>query len=186
MKRLVALLGLSAAVGSLAQTEAPKPSPSTPVAKPETVTAVSPAKPVAGTPAAPAGKPEAKKTDPKKTDAKKKEEPKIEGIVIERANGAYLGLKLENGTYKLSFYDAKKKPVAPDVSRAAARWNPQYKQFSERAILNPSADGKALVGGKPVRPPYTFKLYLTLLKGEAAADGEGGQAVESFVIDFHA
>lgn len=125
-------------------------------------------------PAAPA------RNDAAKTDAKKAE-PKIEGISIARGNGRFLGLKLEGGTFKLSFYDEKKQPVTADVTRAAARWNPNYKQGSERIILNLAADGKSLLGGKPVRPPYVFKLYLTLLKGEGA---EGEQAVESYTVDF--
>lgn len=183
MKTLVALICALAFGGSLFAESKPAEQP------------VTPAKSASGTPAttvlpAARAKEEVKKVDPKKEDTtKKKEEPKIEGIVIKRSNGSYLGLRLDGGTYKLSFYDAKKKPVAPDVTRAAARWNPNYKLGSERIILNAGSDGKSLVGSKPVRPPYAFKLYLTLLKGEAQGDGEGGegeQAVESFVIDFHA
>lgn len=114
-------------------------------------------------------------------------EPKIAGVTVQRSNGTYLGVSLENGSFKLSFYDAKKKPALPDVPRAAARWNPSQKVGSDRIILNPSADGKALVGNKPVRPPYVFKLYLTLLKGEESSDGAAPtQAVETYTIDFRA
>jgi hypothetical protein len=128
----------------------------------------------------------AKPAAPGKADAKKAE-PKIDGIEILRPNGAFLGLTLDGGTFKLSFYDEKKKPVKPDITRAAARWNPNYKQGSERIILNLSADGKSLVGSKPVRPPYAFKLYLTLLKPSAGTASESGeQASESYVVDFRA
>lgn len=128
-----------------------------------------------------------KPATPGKADANNEAEPKIEGITIARPNGTYLGIALENGTFKLSFYDQKKKPARPDVPRAAARWNPNYKTGSERIILNPSADGKALVGHKPVRPPYAFKLYLTLLAPAATPGSEGGeQATESYVVDFRA
>ncbi|MBI2514026.1 MAG: hypothetical protein HYV96_18800 [Opitutae bacterium] len=124
---------------------------------------------------------------PGKADAKKDAEPKIDGITIARPNGKFLGLALEGGTFKLSFYDEKKKPARPDVMRAAARWNPNYKQGSERVVLNPSADGKALVGTKPVRPPYAFKLYLTLLAPASTPGSESGeQATESYVVDFRA
>lgn len=117
----------------------------------------------------------------------KKAEAKIDGIVIARPNGTFLGLTLEGGTFKLSFYDKDKKAAPADVTRAAARWNPNYKQGSERIILNVSADGKALVGGKPVRPPYVFKLFLTLLKSDPAAGDSGAeQAVESYTVDFRA
>lgn len=121
------------------------------------------------------------------TKAEEKKEAKIEGIVIARPNGSFLGLTLDNGTFKLSFYDKNKKPVSVDITRAAARWNPNYKQGSERIILNVAGDGKALVGSKPVRPPYAFKLFLTLLKNDAAGDGSAPeQAVESYTVDFRA
>jgi len=132
-------------------------------------------------PAAPAPvKPEANKT------AKKEAAPKIAGIVIARANGKFLGLTLEGGSFKLSFYDKDRKAVPADFPRALARWNPNYKQGSERMILNLSSDGQSLVGPRPVRPPHTFKLYLTLLAASPAnEDGSGGeQAGESYVVDF--
>lgn len=134
------------------------------------------------TPTAPAkAKPETAKT------AKKEEAPKIEGIVLTRANGGFLGLKLEGGTFKLSFYDKDRKALPADYPRALARWNPNYKAGSERVMLNQAADGNSLVGNKPVRPPYAFKLYLTLLRGEAAAEGDAtapAPNTESYVVDF--
>lgn len=129
----------------------------------------------------------AKPATPGKADAKKEAEPKIAGITITRSNGTFLGLALEGGSFKLSFYDAKKKPTVPDVTRAAARWNPNYKTGRERIILNLSGDGKALVGSKTVRPPYAFKLYLTLLAPTSTPGSEGAeQATESYVVDFRA
>lgn len=124
---------------------------------------------------------------PAKADAKKAPEPKIDGITVVRPNGTFLGVSLEGGTFKLSFYDKQKKKGKPDVPRAAARWNPSNKTGSDRIILNASADGLALVGSKPVRPPYVFKLYLTLLKSDPVAGSDGAeQATESYVIDFRA
>jgi hypothetical protein len=113
--------------------------------------------------------------------AKVEEEPVIPGIVISRASGGYLGLTLENNNFKLSFYDAKKKPAKADVTRATARWQAQYKVNDERAVLNPTPDGLALTSNKFVRPPYVFRLYLALLK----EGGEGAEAAaEPYVIDF--
>ena len=143
-----------------------------------------PAKPEAK-PAAPANSASAK-ADPNATakkDAKKKEDEigKIDGMEIARGGG-FLGLQIVNGTFKLSFYNAKKKPVAPDVASAAFRWNVNYQKVPERTILAPS--GTALVSDKTVKPPYNFKLFVTLFKDAgAAADGSeaGG---ESFTVDF--
>ena len=115
-----------------------------------------------------------------KAPAKKEEEPKIPGITIARANGTFLGLEVVNANFKLSFYDKKKKLVAADVSRATARWpNPRSVTGPNRAVLNPS--GNALVGNKPVLPPFTFTVALALLQG----DGEDAKVMESFQVSFH-
>lgn len=118
---------------------------------------------------------------PAKPDAKKKEEPmgKVEGIVLTRPNGLNLGLTMVDGKFKLTFYDKKKKPGQVDVTRALARWSNVHGPGDNRTVMNP--DGvHALVGAQFVRPPYAFKLYLTLLKGE----GDAAETVESYVVDF--
>jgi hypothetical protein len=118
----------------------------------------------------------------KMSDAKKPAPPepelKIPGMTVARANGGFLGILVEDGKFKISFYDAKKKPAPVDVARATARWPVHYKVFDERTVLNPSADGTALTSPKFVRPPYIFKLYLSLI-AEGSED-----AVETYVIDF--
>jgi hypothetical protein len=151
MKKLSALLGIIAGVALLtAQTATAQTNPPAPAAKPG-----APTKPV------------------------EKEEPKIPGIVLQRPNGNQLGLTISGGTFKVSFYDKKRKHVPVDVTRAVARWNPVYKAIPEQAVLNIVDDGKALGGGRPVLPPYSFVLRLTLFKG----DGEAEQPAEpTYVI----
>jgi len=119
------------------------------------------------------------KAGAKKDEKKKEEEPKIPGVTIPRANGGFLGLEVVNGNYKLSFYDKKKKPTKVDVTRATARWPNPRAPGDNRTVLNVS--GTALVGAKPVVPPYNFNVYLTLLQGE----GDEAKAVESYVVAFH-
>ena len=114
----------------------------------------------------------------KKPAPKIEEEPKIDGVTIPRSQGGFLGLSVDNGTFKLSFYDENKKAVAADVTRATARWNASHKIGDDRTVLNPGPDGKSLIGGKPVRPPFVFKVFLTLLKGE----GEEAAAVENYTV----
>ena len=110
---------------------------------------------------------------------KKEAEPTIKGYVLNRPKGGFLGLTLEGNNFKLAFYDAKKKPAKVDVARATARWPVHYMPHDEFAVLSPGGDGTALVSPKYVRPPFAFKLYLSLFK-------EGSEnAVESYVIDFH-
>jgi len=127
-------------------------------------------------------KPDANKNTPPAPNAKKpanpEPEPQIPGIIMLRAKGGYLGILVENGNFKLSFYDAKKKPAPVDVTRATARWPVKYKLGDERTVLNPSGDGTTLTSGTFVHPPYVFKLYLSLFV-EGSND-----AVENYVIDF--
>ena len=129
-------------------------------------------------PAAPASA-APKKDDKKKDDGKKKDDSigKIDGIEIARGTG-FMGIQLVGGTFKLSFYDAKKKPVAPDVTRASLRWNVHYQSLPERTVLNPN--GNALTSEYVVKPPHTFMLYITLIKGEGDT-----AATEDFTVDFH-
>jgi len=152
------------------------------VAGPALAQSSPPAAPPQPAPAPPAAKTDASKGTAAASDAKKPAKPepvpKIPGITIPRAKGGYLGIVVEEGYFKLSFYDAKKKPAKADVARAMARWPVHYKVGDERTVLNPNDDGTALTSSKFVRPPYTFKLYLSLL-------AEGSEnAVESYVIDF--
>jgi len=117
----------------------------------------------------------------KADDAKKKkdeEKGKIEGIEIPHGKG-FMGLQLVSGTFKLSFYDENKKPTAPDVTRAALRWDVKYQPTPERTVLNPDG-GNALAGGKTVKPPYAFTLAITLIKGEG-----DDAATETIMVPFH-
>lgn len=139
------------------------------------------AAPAEGTGKNPKGQAGATKTE--KSSAKKEEPPpKIEGMEIARGGNGFLGLQIVEGRFKLSFYDAKKKAIAPDVARAALRWPVNYKIGDERTVLMPDGN-KALTSTKAVRPPYTFKLFITLIRegDQAAADSPAG---ETYVIDF--
>lgn len=133
----------------------------------------------ADTPSKPAPPPA--KGDAKKADAKKKEAPaKIDGLVIARPDGTFLGLTLVDGKFKLSFYDKEKKPMKPDVLRAAARWPNPHGPGNNRAVLTPSSDGTFLIAPGFVRGPYAFKLFLTLIKSE------NGEQTETYTVDFRA
>ena len=124
----------------------------------------------------PAPKPGAPKQDTKKEE----EMGVIEGMTLARPNGHFLGLKLEGGKYKLTFYDKKKKPEKVDVTRATARWPNMHGPGDNRTVLNPAGDGTFLMGAQFVRGPYAFKLFITLLKGE----GNEAVGVETYTVDF--
>lgn len=118
----------------------------------------------------------------KKDDKKPEPEPKIPGVTIARSNGTFLGLEVVNSNFKLSFYDKKKKPMAPDVTRAAARWpNTRSAQVAwNRTVLNPGGS-TFFIGQKPVLPPFAWNVYITLLQG----DGDEAKAVDNFTVPFH-
>jgi hypothetical protein len=129
-------------------------------------------------PAAPAKAAPAKATPAKKDEKKEEELPKIPGTVILRPNGTKLGLEVVGGNFKLTFYDKKHKPMAVDVTRATARWPNPRAPGDNRTVLN--GTGTALVGQKPVIPPFNFHVYLTLLQGE----GDQAKAVENYTVAF--
>lgn len=118
----------------------------------------------------------------KEAPGAKKEEPMgvIPGTTLVRPNGHFLGLTLQDGKYKLTFYNAKKKPEKVDVARAVARWPNLHGPGDNRTILNPAGDGTFLMGAQFVRGPHAFKLFITLLSGE----GDEAAGVENYTVDF--
>jgi hypothetical protein len=103
----------------------------------------------------------------------------VKGIEIKRPNGNFLGLEIVGSNFVLSFYDAERKKIAPDVVRGTLRWPVKYQPASERTVLNPGSDGTSLTSLTPVRPPHQFKVFMSLFV-------EGSEtAVESYVVDFH-
>jgi len=114
---------------------------------------------------------------PRSTAKKDKENDIVlPGVVIPRSAG-WMSLSIENGGFRLGFYDADKKAVPSPAARATVRWNPPLKTGEMRAVLNPSEDGLSLLGNKPVRPPHVFKVFLTLVDAD-------GAVLESHVLDF--
>lgn len=195
MKPFVAVLVSLACSGlAMAQTSSAPvmttPDPKAPATKPlprlelggnktTTTKAAKPAlPPAAGAKASAAATKAPAAKDPANKAAKKDEPPaKIEGMEIARGAKGFLGLQVVEGNFKLSFYDAKKKAVAPDVIRAVLRWSPKYQKAPEIFVLGPG-DGKSLTVAKTVRPPYNFKLFVSMFV-EGTED-----PVESFVVDF--
>ena len=117
---------------------------------------------------------------PKAVAARQEEpEPKIEGVALTRPNGTYLGLQVVNNNFVLTFYDAKKKKMAPDVARATVRWDVKYQPGPERTVLNPGGGPASLTSEKTVRPPLNFRVFLSLFV-EGSED-----AVESYSVDYH-
>ncbi len=131
--------------------------------------------PAAGTKMAPA-------VPAKKDDKKKKadEMGKIDGMEIPRGTG-FLGVQILNGVFKITVYNAKKKPTAADFTRVALRWQPSNQKSPERALLLPAGAIGAFSSEKIVKPPHRFRLFITLIKG----DGDDAP-VENLTLEFQA
>jgi hypothetical protein len=115
-----------------------------------------------------AADPAQKDTVPIKADKSAKtkadELPKS-GVNIARQKGDWLNVEASGARFVVKFFDAEKKPVAPDVERATARFRYAAKSDVNRGVLN--REGEALVSPGNVRPPHNFLVTLTLLRGEA-------------------
>ncbi|QYM78281.1 hypothetical protein K0B96_13355 [Horticoccus luteus] len=109
----------------------------------------------------------------------KAEAPPIPGTVVARGDAGFLSLMIEGGNFVMRFYDAQRLPVAPDVGSAVLRWSVRYQPNDERTLLTPNADNTALTSEKTIRPPHTFKLFVSLLAPEGAAPID-----EHYVVDF--
>lgn len=116
--------------------------------------------------------------------AEEKTEGVIAGVTIERKTGpGFLGLQVVDGNFKLTYYDEEKQPVTADHPRALLRWPARYKSGDDRAMLNRAGDGTFLTSAKFVRPPYSFRLFLTLIAGEEG-EAETGVETETYAITF--
>jgi hypothetical protein len=104
----------------------------------------------------------------------------IAGTPIKREHGGWLGVELKEGTFHLTFYNDKKKPIAADRTSAVFRWPVHYQPNDERTELVGTDNEAILASAYPVKPPYSFKLHIALLGGDQKDD------VESYTIDFSA
>jgi hypothetical protein len=101
----------------------------------------------------------------------------ITGTPIQRGDG-WLGLEIKDNTFRLTFYNAKKKPVPADASSAVIRWSVKYQPNPERAELSPSGDPAVFTSTYTVKSPHTFILHLVLL-----FDGKP-DASEAFTVNY--
>jgi hypothetical protein len=103
----------------------------------------------------------------------------IPGLVIPRANGGFLGLELDpdSRTFKLSFYDEKKKPIAPDVATAVISWY-YHNTGTEKLVyaFGPGGDGKSLASPRVVVPPLPLRATIFLF-----ASANDSNPVESYL-----
>ena len=100
-------------------------------------------------------------------------EPVLEGVVVERPDGTFMTLTMEGPRAVLRFFDAEKKPIGPVVERAFVKFRLSGRRPENRTLL-PDAEGMALTHGRPLRPPFVFLAFITLVHedGDAEVDDE--------------
>ncbi len=113
---------------------------------------------------------------PPASDRRPADEVPLPGVSIPY-EGGWMSLAVEKGVFHLRFYDAAREPLPAPAIRATARWNPPMKTGFSRSVLLPADEGRALVGNTFVKPPHTFRVYLTLI-------GANDQVLGSYTIDF--
>jgi hypothetical protein len=115
-------------------------------------------------------------------------EGRISGTPIQRAQGGWLGIEIKDQFFRMTFYNDKKNPVHADVPSAVLWWPVQYQSNNERVQLVASGDPAVLTAPKLIRPPYAFKLHITLLSDPNASAshpyGAAAPEAESYVVDF--
>jgi hypothetical protein len=102
----------------------------------------------------------------------------IEGTAVQRPQGGWLGVQIKGGSFQLTFYNDKKKPIPADKTSAVFRWAVHYQPNDERTELTPGGDPSVLASSYPVKPPHTFILHIALL------GGDDKDKVEGYTVDF--
>ncbi len=108
----------------------------------------------------------------------KDEVGKIAGTPVARDNGTWLGIELKDNNFVMTFYNAKKKPMAADATSAVFWWPVNYQPLPERTQLTPAGEPSVFSSPRAIKPPHSFKLHITLL------DQARPDYAESFVVDF--
>jgi len=101
----------------------------------------------------------------------------IAGTSVKRDQGGWLGVEIKGGSFRLTFYNDKKKPIPADRTSAVFRWPVHYQPNDERTQLVPGDDPSVLVSTYPVKPPLSFRLHIALF-ADSLRDPEG------YILDF--
>ena len=67
--------------------------------------------------------------------------------------GGWLGVEVADRTFRITFYNEKKKPVAADATSAILRWPVHYQPNDERTELLPTDDPAVLASPYAVKGP---------------------------------
>ena len=102
-------------------------------------------------------------------EERKYELPKT-GVNVARGDG-WFNFAAKGSRFIVTFYDVRKKPTAAEVQNGLVRYMYVAKR-PKRTVLNLREDGQALISPPTVRPPYVFRVYLSLFSRNEADGGE--------------
>jgi hypothetical protein len=83
----------------------------------------------------------------------------IQGMVLTRPAGDFLGVELDGIALKVTFYDAKKKKTPADAVRIAARWASKVRSDTVLLPISP----ETLISPAVLRPPQNYIVTIVLI-----------------------
>lgn len=110
-----------------------------------------------------AKEPESKAASASKATPKKEQTYELPkgGKNLPRGSAGWLNVEVAGTRLIVKFFDAKKKPLVPDVERGFAQFRYSSKN-PERAPLH--REGNLLTSTATVRPPHNFVVILSLFR----------------------
>jgi len=105
----------------------------------------------------------------------------IQGVLIQRPDGSFLEFRVMDPGNKINcfFYDAKKKPIPPDVDRIAIRLLRNVpKMENQFMVAIPTSGLEGLGSPHFVQRPHIFRAFLSLMR-EGAKD-----PVEFYLVQY--
>ena len=105
--------------------------------------------------------------------AQDSEEPKsVKGMFFERGDGTYLQVEMVGVRMMFTVLSETFQPLEePVFTRGVMRVDVKGRD-SERMVIRPTSDGKALQSVKTIRKPHILEARGRLFKGEADTTGE--------------
>jgi len=97
------------------------------------------------------------------------------GMNLTRSSAGWINVEAVGTRLVVKFFDAKKKPMAPEVERGFARFIYAAKNNTDAVLTR---EGDTLATPATVRPPHNFVVILNFFSGESS------EAVETYSFNY--
>lgn len=89
----------------------------------------------------------------------------MEGLVVQRPDGAYMQIVLVEARFVFNFFDEKLNPVDPDVDRISIRISRrQPRQRTQITVAIPTEGIRGLRAPLAIRGPFVFRANISLMR----------------------